>query len=481
MRTEALRLSRIQKSSGGELVLSDLNLCFFGGALHTVLMQNSSGRRALMDMLSGASAQDHGEIYLFDAPYRVQSIQHAKRSGIFCIGHRSHLVPGLSIAENLFLTDNRYVRLGFTDSRIQNHAAERLLSFARLDHLMPRQLAGTLPIHEAHMVEILRAISQDARIIVFENVMERYSDTEMQRMLRFISTLKESGRCIILLSNKYNTPFDVADYASIVHHGATLVNYAKGSITRNTLLRHLNAQTHQRTRAQPHAQRRAILQLKDVTVPGVPAPIQWSVRAGEVTGVWDQEFSHSHDLLRALFGRVPSGGTALLDGKVLQRRNYRSVLKQGLILIPERESLNYIFPNMGLEENITLMMRSPLYRFGMRSELMQRFASRHVLSVLQSDRLLRHLEDRHAELPLLRRQEQLQVMVAKWLCCRPKVLVFVNPFLLYDDLTIHELQRMMDHLCREGIGIVVISMNLREIKQVADRIYHFQDALVALP
>lgn len=475
MRVEALRLDHIEKSIGAERVLSDITLCFFSRTLHAILMQNTNGRRALVDILSGNSAQDHGDFYLFDQPYQVQNPYYAKKRGIFCIGHKSHLVPELSIAENLFLMDQGKW-CDFTNARKQNRAAAELLKKGRLEHITPKQSAGSLPDYEAHMIEILRAVSLDAKVIVFENVMDRYSETEMQQVLRLLSRLKDEGLCIILFSNKYGTPFDVADHASIVHNGVTVANYSKGAITRERLLRHFNAQVYQRTYMNTQTEKDTVLQLNEVTIAGLEKPITWSVRAREVTGVWEQEFVHSPVLVNALFGRADHTGEILLSGKRVQSHSYKAVLEQGLILIPERGQANYVFPNMGLEENLTLMMRSPLYRFGLRSERMQRFASQHALSALHYDELSQFINSKDT-LPALRKHEQMQIAVAKWLCCRPKVMVFVNPFFCYDDLTMHELQKMIDHLCQEGIGVVVLSLNLRELEQISDRIYHFQDTL----
>ena len=477
MRTEALRIEHIGKKAGEESVLSDINLSLFSGAFHAVLMQSSSGRSALVDILDGAAERDGGNMYLFDAPYRVSSPFQAKKEGVFCIRYYSRLVPGLSIAENLFLTDKRYERCGFVRDKRQNAAAAELLAFGRLKHLSPGQLAGSLPIHEAHMIEILRAVSQNARVLIFENVTERYSDMEIHLLLRFLSIIKERGLCVVFFSSKYNVAFDVADYASIIRHGRTIAHYSKGAISRSSLLRHFNAPSAQR--GEQKEKGRKVLELRDVAVGDLRKPVHCSVCEGEVVGIWDQEFLYSPALVNILFGKKSYKGEILLDGQPLKAHSYKTALRQGLILVPEKEQANYAFFNMGLEENLTLMMRAPLYRWGIRSESVQRFASRHALSSLGFEALYDRLAGKRA-LPPLRRREQMQILVAKWLTCHPKAFIFVNPFFCYDDLTVHELRKMFACLCREGLGVMIFSMNLRELKEVSDRIYRFQDALEEL-
>ena len=471
MRIESLRVNHLAKRTHAQF-LRDVNFSLYQGSFHAILIQNSQSMACLIQALSGEDPPDAGDIYLYDKKVKFFSVGEMKRRGIFVIPRKNNLIANLSIGENLFLNDDRYYRAGFANTRLMHRLAEELLEESGLQNIKPWQSAGRLSAAQAHMVAVIRAVSMGAQTLILENITEQYTLRECQKLISLIRILKESGISFLFLSPKYSYLFEhAADYASIIHKGSSVITLSKDKISKAQILQHFHIKDNVGVSGQSKNTAHAVLRLPGFITDFSGQPLDLEIGAGEVVGICDENWSFCPLMLDTLFHRDRrSEAPIFLNGCSIGKRDPRSLYRKGLVLINENHSGDQIFYNMSLSQNVTVLMRSPLYN-GLRlhKSSVEQYICRHVLELLHCGYML----ERYGALkylPPLPRKEQFKIALAKWMCLHPKVIVLVNPFLHFDDLTMQELLDLTRVLRGEHIALLIMSTNIKEIKLLSDRV-----------
>jgi len=463
MRREVMRLEHINKSVDGDRLLSNINLSVFHSAFHCLLIPNPNSRSCLVNILRGVQTADSGLFYVND---KVVNTTKLREHGVACVLKKSSLISQKSIAENIFLTDDPYYWFGITRLKLMSSIAGLLLKESGIQHVSATHPAGILKAFDAHKIEIVSAISKGAQILCLDNVAEQYTDTEMSDMWQLIDYLLNTGITIIMISPRYNFFFDYAHYTTIVDRGSHVITLPRPLNSREQLLNYLRISEptvieKQEVKTQRVLRLRSLAPLlKDFDI---------SVHQGEIVGIYDEDRSITECLTNTLTGFDRHSIELTINEQLTVIDTIQASIEKGVILIHELSECSQIFTNMSLSKNITLNMGRPLYnRAGLRSREVERFITEHSLKTLRCDYLIDRYGKRKS-LPVLPWHEQMKIIVARWLCCKPKVFVFINPLLDYDDVTAHEFYTLVTILKDNGYGVLIVSTTSEDLRRIIGR------------
>ena len=460
MRQEMLRFEHVSKSINREQLLSDVTFSVYRATFHCLLTPNPSSRACLLDLLRGVSAADSGTIYVSDNA--VSSSELAK-SGVNCILMQLNLIPQMSIATNIFLTDKRYYQHGFTRQKLMANIADQLLRESTIHNVEALHSADMLRTYDKHIVEIISAVSKGAHILCLDDIAEQYTEQEISDLWNFIKYLNELGVTVLMLTQKYNKLYEHAHSTTVLDKSSTVITLQAPHNNREQLLKYLQAPDLSIVGKQSTETPQRLLPEKTSCYNG-----KIRITQGEITGIYDADWSIAEALTAAFTDKYPQGIEIFINGKSVSINSTQEAIQNGIILINEQSASSQFFPNMSLERNITLKMGKPLYnRFGLRSHTVERYMARHTLQMLNCAYLLDdygHLDN----LPMLPWHEQIKIIIARWLCCKPQGFVFINPLLNYNDVTAYEFIKLADILKKHGYGVLVVSSSLNELRAITD-------------
>jgi ABC-type sugar transport system ATPase subunit len=469
--TPLLQMTGISKSYFGVRVLNEVDLDCRAGEVHAVVGENGAGKSTLMKILAGATQPDAGAISLDGAEFRFTHPDRAQRQGISIMYQEFTLLPERTVAQNVFV--GREPRRGpLVDTRAMEAATRRLLGDLRVDdRISPRALVRDLTVGLQQMVEIAKALSQNAKVLIMDEPTAALAPHEVESLFDRVRLLKQRGLGIIYISHRLPEVFDLADRITVLKDGSRTGTVNTAAVTPGDLVRMMVGRELSHY-FPPRATRDA---LGDVRLrlhcgrAGSLHDIDLEVRAGEVVGVSGLEGSGTTELARVLFGATSmSEGELELDGHRLHLRGPRQAIRNGLgFLSEDRKAEGLVLP-LSVRDNSLLAVRSlggRVRRRLMRGRSVAELARRVDLRTKNLD----------TEVQYLSGGNQQKVVLAKWLATQAKVFIFDEPTRGIDvgaKAGIHELMR---ELAQAGAGIVMVSSDLPEIIGMSDRVLVLRD------
>ncbi len=461
-----LEMKEISKTFPGVQALRDVSLEVRVGEVHALVGENGAGKSTLMRILGGIHQRDAGEIRLRGQVVEILSPFQARVQGVSIIHQELNQIPALSVAENIFLGREPRRALGFLDWEAMFARAGALLQDLGLP-IDPHRRLGTLTVAEQQLVEIAKALSVEADLLVMDEPTAALTIEETERLFSFIHDLRQRGVGIVYITHRLEEVFRIADRVTVLRDGQYVGTYGMDEITLDDLIRLMVGR--QLTEQYPKEQVAVgdpILEVRGLTVRGAFDGVSFTAHRGEVLGISGLVGSGKIELAHAIFGAIPlDAGEILVDGRPVTIRSPSDAIAQGIGFVTEDRKRLGLVLGMSVRDNITLpilaeLERGPFIRHANEDALVRKVIQDLDMAVTSPEQLVRNLSG----------GTQQKVVVAKWLQTRARVLLLSEPTRGIDVGAKVEMYRLTTDLARRGVAIVMISSELPEILGMSDRI-----------
>lgn len=462
-----LEMRGITKHFPGVTALQDVSFTCLPGEVHALVGENGAGKSTLMKILSGAYRPDDGELIVKQQPVSFRHPLAAQQSGISIIYQEFNLIPYRSVAHNIFL-GREPMRGQMVDERhmVQNTAA--LLRDLGVD-ISPTALVANLRVARQQEVEIAKALSLNADILIMDEPTAALSLHEVDHLLELVLRLKQRGVTIVYISHRLEEVFRIADRITVLKDGRVVTTTPAAEVTRDDLV-HLmvgrELESYFPPRARPEDIQQPILEIRDVSADNSIKNVSLTLRRGEIIGLAGLEGSGRTFLARALFGaeRITSGAI-LLDGKPVQFRNPQQAIAAGVGFISDDRKAEGLVLPLSVRWNMAL----PSLNRRQKAGYIQRQAERKMVLEMADSLDLRG-SGPDQEVQYLSGGNQQKVVLAKWLATQARLLVFDEPTRGIDVGAKAGIHQLMRRLASEGVGILMVSSDLPEVLGMSDRI-----------
>ena len=475
-RAPLLSMRGIDKRFNGVPALLAASLEVGRSEIHALIGQNGAGKSTMIKILTGYYSRDAGEILFEGAPLQIDSPKTAQRSGISTIYQEINLVSYRSVTENICLGREKK-RSGFLDWRRMHREAEEIL--ARFDiHIDVRQSLSRYTTAIQQMVAIARAVSFQAKLVIMDEPTSSLADHEVAILFGVIRQLKDSGVSVIFVSHKLNELFAVCERVTVMRDGRTVLVASLSGVSKLKLVttmigRELASPADEQTGfheiADTHQKRKdiALLEVKNLAVGRRVSDVSFNVHPGEIVGLAGLLGSGRTESLRTVFGAdQPDSGQMHYRGTPFAPRSPVEAIAAGIGFCSEDRKLEGIVPDMSVRENLTLALLPRLARGGILDEEEQR---KVVNGFIEQLRIKCTSLDQHIR--ELSGGNQQKVLLARWLCMSPKLLILDEPTRGIDVGAKEEIQALIGQLAAEGLGVLMISSEIEEIVEGSDRVF----------
>ena len=472
MTETSVSLKGVSKNFGATQALADVDLDILAGETHALVGQNGAGKSTLGKIIGGIHARDEGEIIVFGEPVAHWSPRVALEHGIAMIHQELSLVPGLTVAQNVFLGLEEH-RLGLLRGSLPKRFEE--LNERSAFQLDPRVRVRDLRIADQQKVEILRALARDARLIVMDEPTSALSIDEARHLHEVIRWLRSEGRTVVYVSHFLDEVLEVSDRITVMRDGrivrtAPVADETKASLVSGMLGRSMEL-TFPQAPELPQDDAPVVLRVERLAAGTAVSDISFHVRRGEIVGLAGLVGSGRSEALRAVFGadRADAGSVTVEGADYVERSPLHSV-QRGLGMIPEDRRGQGLVAGMSIRANVSLADLRRFVRAGLVSRARERMSVMRLMD--QIDILPRRPE---ASVATLSGGNQQKVLFAKWLNARPRVLLLDEPTRGVDIGAKRNIYDLIVSLAGEGIAIVLVSSELEEVMSLSRRVYLVHD------
>jgi ribose transport system ATP-binding protein len=460
-----LQMRHIRKTFPGVVALDDVDFDLRRGEVHILLGENGAGKSTLMKILSGAYQKSAGQIVFDGQDVEIKNPKHALTLGISTIYQEFNLIPHLSAGENIFLgREPRW--FGLIDQRAIFQAATRALKGLGLT-LDPHKLIKELKVAEQQMIEVAKALSLDARILIMDEPTAALTEHEIKELFAIIRSLRDKGVSIVYISHRMEELFEIGDRVTVLRDGRTVGTYDVREMSKSELIRLMVnrelTELFPKERAELGPE---VLRVEGLNTQGGLKDISFSLRKGEVLGIAGLLGAGRTELARAIFGldKIASG-TISINGSPQRIGSPRAAINSGIgFLTEDRKSQGLVLP-LSVKENLCLASVDKFSRWGlMNAQEEQQAADRYVKDLRIKTPSL------NQKVVYLSGGNQQKVVLSKWLCCKSEVFIFDEPTRGVDVGAKAEIYQLMNRLTASGVAIIMISSEMLEVLGMSDRI-----------
>jgi rhamnose transport system ATP-binding protein len=457
----------IRKSFGGVVALQDASLRLEPGTVHALLGENGAGKSTLIKILAGAYQPDSGSIVLDGAEVTLSNPAEARDAGVAVIYQEPTLFPDLSIAENVMMgrhpIDRRFRRIQWSELYEE---VRGLLKRVGLE-IGPQERLRGLSVADQQLVEVAKALSLNARVMVMDEPTASLTPGEVERLFGIVRQLRDEGVAIVFIGHRLEEVFAVSDQITVLRDGTYVGTYRTAELTPERVVELMVGRPLETLfEREPGVPGDVALRVENLHREGVFADISFSVRAGEIVGLAGLVGAGRTEVARAIFGmdRLDSG-TIEIFGQPVRFDAPRSALRSGVAYLPEdRQTQGLILP-LSISKNVTLPILQNLTSAGFlrprrERSLAEEYGRRLRLRASSVDQPARDLSGGN----------QQKVVISKWLATQPRVLILDEPTRGIDVGAKAEVHRLMGELAHSGMAILMISSELPEVLAMSDRI-----------
>ncbi|MEV5303562.1 MULTISPECIES: sugar ABC transporter ATP-binding protein [Streptomyces] len=472
--TPVLRARGIGKRFPGVVALDDVSFDLRAGEVHALVGENGAGKSTLIKVLTGVHRPDAGELSLAGEPVRFQRPFEAQQAGISTIYQEVNLVPLMSVARNIFLGREPRTRLKLIDfPRMNREAAALLDGFGvRVD---PRRPLHTLGLGTQQMVALARAVSVRARVVVMDEPTSSLEPREVETLFRVIEELRGRDVAVVYVSHRMDELYRICDRVTVLRDGRHIHTGPLAGLERMRLVSMMLGRDMAEVRrdgvagfaADGHAAARTpVLTADGLTRRHQLDEVSLSLHAGEVLGLGGLLGSGRSETAKALAGGLAlDSGEVTVAGKVLRRVTPAAAIAHGISMLPEDRKAEGIVPGLSVRENIVLAALPRLSRAG----IVSRARQGRVVEIFMR-RLRIKASSPEQKVGELSGGNQQKVLLARWLCLQPRVLLLDEPTRGIDVGAKAEVRGLIDELAREGLAVLLISSDIEELIEGADRV-----------
>ena len=460
-----MELRGISKIFPGVRALSEVCLDIRPGEVHALVGENGAGKSTLIKVMTGFHTAEEGEILIDGQPVHFDNPHQAIEQGIACIYQELSIVPQMDVGKNLCL-GNWPAKGVFLDRKALYVKSKEILQRVRLN-VSPKTIAADLSIAQQQMVEIGRALTRNARIIIMDEPTSSLTDKEADVLMDLIRQLKAEGASIIYISHKLDEVLSISDRITVLCDGRNVTTVDAAETNREQLIEYMLGRTLSNMfNKQPARIGEPVMAVEGLTREPYFRNISFDVRAGEVLGFFGLVGAGRSEIMQAIFGvDRATAGQITLDSNLVKIRSPKDAVDLGLALVPEDRKHDGLALRLSVIENMTVVKLSDLCRGGFINQVeRKRLADEYVSSIRVKTPSVRQLAGN------LSGGNQQKVVISKWLMAKPKVLILDEPTRGIDVGSKSEIYGLISQLASEGMAVIVVSSEMNEIMGICDRI-----------
>ena len=462
-----LALDGITKSFPGVQALKGVSFDVTPGEVHALLGENGAGKSTLIKIMSGVHAADGGAMRLDGRDIRLNGPHDARRAGIATIYQELLLFPELTVAENVFMGHAPRRAWGALDWPAMRAKARVLLDSLDIHDLDVAQVVGTLSVGNRQRVEILRALSQDARILIMDEPTAALTEHDVQRLFAIVRRLRARGVSIVYISHRLEEVFLLADRVTVLRDGEHVATKeVRNTDTADLIQMMVGRRIESLFPKFDVARGAAVLEVRDLSRPPQTRGVSLTVHAGEIVGLAGLVGSGRSELAQAIFGVTPAtGGSILVDGRPARVASVADARRLGIAYVPEDRGTQGLVRPMTVRENASLAVLQDISRLGFidraaEARLAREMVAQFGVRTAGVEQIVNKLSGGN----------QQKIVLGKWLATKPKVLILDEPTRGIDVGAKAEIHRLMSELAKQGLAILMISSELPEVLGMSDRV-----------
>ena len=461
-----LRMEHIHKKFPGVYALNDVSLELHAGEVHALLGENGAGKSTLIKVLGGIYHPEEGKIFIDDQEVTINGVLAAEAAGVAIIHQELVLAPYMTVAENIFL--GREPSKGFyLDKKTMYEETDKLLGEYGLK-FSSDTLVVDLTIAQQQMVEIIKAISHNSKILVMDEPTSSISDKEVNFLFSIMRNLTAQGVGIIYISHKMSEIFDICDRVTVLRDG----QYVCTDIVKETTRDHLIAQMVGRELSNYYTrdylpQGEVVLSMKGINDGGMVKDGSLELHKGEILGLSGLVGAGRSEMMHCLFGLTKKySGEITMNGKSIHYTKPQEAFNAGIALVPEDRKLDGLYLVQSVKFNTTIevlkeFLHGVVYDSGREEEITEEYIQKMNTKTPSQDQVIRNLSGGN----------QQKVLIGRWLATKPEILILDEPTRGVDVGAKAEIYAIMNELVKQGMAIIMISSELPEILNMSDRIY----------
>jgi len=481
---EFVELKNITKTFFGVKAVDDVSLSFKRGEVHAVVGENGAGKSTIMKILGGLYFADSGEIYIDGKLRQIHNVHSALKNGVSVVYQELHFMPELTVAENIYL-HALPAKIGIVDKKNMNKAAQAILDDMKVA-IMATTPMSLLSVSEQQMIEIAKALSHDADIIVMDEPTAALNIEEVEALYSIITGLKEKGKTVIYISHRLKEIFDITDRVSVLRDGIHVGTHETAELNQDQLVEMMvGRKLSQIHTTADHEYGEVALRVRNLSKEGVYSDISFDLHAGEVLGIAGLMGCNREEIVKSLYGlNKPGSGEVTLEGQTVFRgadglnliSTPRKAIGRGVGYVTEDRKGAGIFSLMTARENLTISILKKIAVFGLirakpEQELLEDFTGKMNMKYRSPFQRINTLSGGN----------QQKFILSRTLATSCRVLILLEPTRGIDVGAKSEIFSLIEDLAKNGMAIIVVSSELQEIIANCHRtLVIFQGALTGV-
>lgn len=462
-----LKMQNIHKTFPGVYALNDINFDLRRGEVHALLGENGAGKSTLIKILAGIYSVDQGQIFIEGKECKFVDVKTSQANGISVIHQELLLIPYMTVAENMFLGREPTTRTGsFVKKGEQNRTSQELLNLLRLE-IKATDKVGNLSVAQQQMVEIAKALSVEAEIIVMDEPTSSLTEKEVEMLFKTINDLKKKNISVIYISHRMEELFKITDRVTVMRDGKYIGTKVTKDTTKDELITMMvGRELKDLYRRTEHPVGEVVLEVKNLNRKNILKDICFSLKKGEILGVSGLVGAGRTELMRAIFGIDGfDSGEIMLEGKKLSIKSPIDAMNSGIALVSENRKEQGLVLIGSVGYNITLTILKKFIKLAkvdskMEKSIVKEYVDKLSIKTPSYEQLVGNLSGGN----------QQKIVIAKWLATNPKVLMLDEPTRGVDVGAKAEIYSIIDMLANQGVAIIMVSSELPEIMNMSDRV-----------
>jgi len=459
-----IKMQNICKSFSGVKVLDNVNLEIQKGTVHAIVGENGAGKSTLMKILSGIYQADSGEVYINGEKIHLNDAKDALQHGISFVHQELSMIPGMTITQNFFLGSEIQRHFFLNKKEMDKKAKQALASFGL--KVSTHTPVDTLSVAQQQLVEIARAISFDAKIIIMDEPTASLTNSEIKALFEQINRLKSMDITIIFISHKIDELFQICDGMTVLRDGKFIASKSVNELTKSDVINMMVGREMGKIFPEHEVQGQKIVFSAKNLINKKLHDISFDLKQGEILGLAGLVGAGRTELAQAIYGiDYLVKGKLYIDGKEISQKSPRQAIKNGFALVPEDRKVNGLVLRQSVRYNITLAIIDRIYKFFIKNKELERKTLDNYFEKLsiKSNGFEQDCES-------LSGGNQQKVVFAKNLATDPKIIILDEPTRGIDVGAKSEIYNIIVDLTKKGMSVILISSEMEEILSLSDRV-----------
>ena len=464
-RVPLIELKNITKIFPGVKALSEVCFTLYPGEVHALCGENGAGKSTLIKVMTGAHQADGGEYFIDGKPVHISSTQEGIALGVSCVYQELSIAPQLDVAKNLFI-GNLPMKGKFIDHKKLYQESSEILEQLGMN-FSPKTIAGDLSVGQQQMIEIGRALTRNARCIIMDEPTSSLSEAETETLFKIIEVLQKRGIAIIYISHKLDEVMQLSDRITVIRDGQNVITMNTADATQESLITNMLGRALDTMYDKQDIEfGDTVLEVSNLTSPGVFENISFSVKAGETVGFFGLVGAGRSEIMRAIFGVDKyTEGSVTISGNKLKAGNPSAAIDAGIGFCTEDRKKEGLMLRLSILLNMTMIKLKDISKIGVIDRKAQKELGDHYVDAIsiKTPSLMQLVGN-------LSGGNQQKVVVAKWLMMNPKVLIVDEPTRGIDVGSKAEIYTLLTELAKQGVAVIVVSSEIEEVLGTCDRV-----------